>query len=206
MNVLPTNQTLLGPTAAAASGLASAWPAGGELRGGRDRYRGPGGAVEVVERGKAAHPHVGRRQGGDRGAGHAAPVWVVAFSAVQVLPFQCRIAPIVVTAYASLGVTASTSVSPPVGELTGTVTLLHEVPLKCSSTGELFRCKPSLNAVPAAQMSDGDDPEIEVMSRPGCVVGTGSLVSVQVPMMWQRKRGRASLHLLPAHPRSQARA
>src|ERR1700733_6839596 len=72
---------------------------------------------------------------------------------------------------------ATTSVRPP---LTGTVTLLQEVPLKCSSTGELSRCKPSWNAVPAAHMSDGDDPEIEVMSRSGSVVGTGRLVVVQV--------------------------
>src|SRR5580693_6402841 len=72
---------------------------------------------------------------------------------------------------------STTSVRPP---LTGTVTLLQEVPLKCSSTGELSRCKPSWNAVPAAQMSDGDDPEIEVMSRSGSVVGTGRLVVVQV--------------------------
>src|SRR5580692_11493203 len=75
---------------------------------------------------------------------------------------------------------STTSVSPPVGEATGTLTLLHEVPLKCSSTGELSRCRPSLNSVPAAQISDGDDPEIEVMSRSGSVVGTGRLVVVQV--------------------------
>src|ERR1700722_8557207 len=72
---------------------------------------------------------------------------------------------------------STTSVRPP---LAGTVTLLQEVPLKCSSTGELSRCKPSWNAVPAAQMSDGDDPEIEVMSRSGSVVVIGRLVVVQV--------------------------
>src|ERR1700730_14967040 len=75
---------------------------------------------------------------------------------------------------------ASTSVRPPVGELTDTVTLVHEVLLKCSNTGELFRCKPSLNAMPAAQTSEGDDPEIEVMSKPGCVEVMGSLVVVHV--------------------------
>src|ERR1700689_5479545 len=67
-------------------------------------------------------------------------------------------------ANASVGLMSTTLVTPP---LTGTVTLVHEVPLKCSSTGAVFRrSTPSVDAVPAAQMSDGDDPELEVMSRP----------------------------------------
>src|ERR1700693_3141643 len=72
---------------------------------------------------------------------------------------------------------STTSVRPP---LTGTVTLLQEVPLKCSSIGEKSRCRPSLDAMPAAQMSDGDDPEIEVRSSWDSVVTIGSLVVVQV--------------------------
>src|SRR5580693_643270 len=81
-------------------------------------------------------------------------------------------------ANASVGLMSTTLVTPP---LTGTVTLLHEVPLKCSSTGATFRrSTPSVDAVPAAQMSDGDDPEIEVMLRSGSVVLIGSLVVVQV--------------------------
>src|SRR5271156_897402 len=81
-------------------------------------------------------------------------------------------------ANASVGLMSTTLVTPP---LTGTVTLLHEVPLKCSSTGATFRrSTPSVDAVPAAQMSDGDDPEIEVMSRSGSVVLIGSWVVVQV--------------------------
>src|ERR1700689_684325 len=73
---------------------------------------------------------------------------------------------------------STTSVRPPVGALTGTLTLLHEVPLKCSSIGE--SCLPPMDAMPAAQMSDGDDPEMEVRSRLSWVVTIGRLVVVQV--------------------------
>src|ERR1700685_479281 len=68
-------------------------------------------------------------------------------------------------ANASVGLMSTTLVTPPVAA--GTVTLLQVEPLKCSITGATFRCStPSVDAVPAAQMSDGDDPEIELMSRP----------------------------------------
>src|SRR5271163_2626911 len=76
----------------------------------------------------------------------------------------------------------TTSESPPVGLATGTVTLVHLVPLKCSNTGAaLWPCKPGLVCTkPAAQMSDGDDPEIEVMPRLPSVLGMGSLVFFHV--------------------------
>src|SRR3984885_14635488 len=72
---------------------------------------------------------------------------------------------------------SATSVRP---VLTGTVTLLQEVPLKCSSIGAVPSSGSPLDALPAAQMSDGDDPELEVMSRSGSVVVIGRLVVVQV--------------------------
>jgi hypothetical protein len=102
VNVLPTNQTLPGPAAAAASGPASVWPAGVSCA-----VEGTGTEVQVVPLKLSrvvllpTHTSVGDKAVTAEPV-TAAPVWVVAFSRVQVLPFQCRIAPTVVTAYASV--------------------------------------------------------------------------------------------------------
>jgi hypothetical protein len=98
VKVLPANHTAPGPTAAAASGLASTWPAGVS-----PVVAGTGTEVQVVplRLSSVVRPAI-YTSVGDRAATAepvtAAPVWVVAFSAVQVVPFQCRIAPRVVTA------------------------------------------------------------------------------------------------------------
>ena len=87
-----------GPTAAAASGLASVWPAGVS-----PVVAGNGREVQVVPLKLSSvvllptHTSVADRAATSEPV-TAAPVWVVAFSRVQVVPFQCRIAPTVVTA------------------------------------------------------------------------------------------------------------
>ena len=99
VNVLPTNQTLAGPTDAAASGLAGVWPGGLSCV-----VEGSGIEVQVVPLKLSSvveppsHTSVGDKAVRAEPV-TAAPVWVVAFSMVQVVPSQCMIVSRVVAGF-----------------------------------------------------------------------------------------------------------